>query len=87
MSSERSVEQISPIGLSPRKSNRLFEHYAKSRNDQEKGLIVFDFYISDVFKLKVSIVWENVDYNVILKDPKLSKPLQSVYKIKRVLRY
>ena len=53
-----------------RQESKLFAHYAKSRNQNEK----------------VSISWEDLNYSVVVKDPSKSTFFKTAYKNKKILR-
>src|SRR5690349_8814675 len=59
-----------PVRENPRQTSKLFTHYSKSRDQQEK----------------VSIKWEDISYAVVGKDPSKSTFLRPVYKNKHILR-
>jgi len=55
--------------VSPRSQSKLSQHYASTRSNDEK----------------VVLGWDNINYSLLVKDTKTSKPFATKYKEKKIL--
>ena len=60
----------SPSTLSPRSQSKLSQHFQSTRGYDDN----------------MTIVWENIDYSLLVKDQKTSKPFAAKFKEKNILR-